>query len=212
MSNSQKVTNRRGRPSKTPAQIDVERTYIINISKDLFASYGYEGVSMRKIAEKAEFQPSQLYSLFSNKRQLLHFIWEDVFKDFSIYIERSNKQALSSQRLENICIATINFWLERPEDYRAIFLIQDQLQAPEDRYFVDSPQIENILMIFKNAILEAQKAKQIKSGDVQLITNLLICSIQGVIFNLINMPEFPWGDTETLKHTMIKTIINGLKL
>ncbi|KRI51970.1 TetR/AcrR family transcriptional regulator [Acinetobacter pittii] len=212
MSNSPKTPTRRGRPNKTQVQIEENRAYVIKIAKDLFSLYGYEGVSMRKIAEKAEFQPSQLYTLFSNKRELLHFIWEDVFKDFSTYIKKSSNMALSSQRLEKICIATINFWLERPEDYRAIFLIQDQLQTSEDRYFVDSPQIEDILIIFKNAIVEAQKSKIIKSGDVQVITNLLICSIQGVIFNLINIPEFPWGDKENLKHLMIKTTINGLKL
>lgn len=211
MMESQRIS-RRGRPTKTQAQIDMDRKDIIKVAKELFAVHGYEGVSMRKVAEKAECPPSMLYTIFSNKRQLLHFIWEDVFSDFSISLEKCYNKSLSSQKLENICLVAINFWLERPDDYRAIFLIQDQLHAPEDRYFVDSPQVNNIINIFHGVILEAQKCKQIKSGDLQLITSLLICSIQGVIFNLINIPEFPWGDPEVLKKTMIKTIINGLKL
>lgn len=211
MMDSQK-SSRHGRPSKTQAQIDTDRKQIIKVAKELFTAHGYEGVSMRKVAEKAECQPSMLYTIFSNKRQLLHFIWEDVFNDFSSSLEKCYRESLSSQKLEKVCLATINFWLDRPDDYRAIFLIQDQLQAPEDKYFVNSIQVNNILEIFNKAILDAQKSKQIKSGDVQLIISLLICSIQGVIFNLINIPEFPWGDTDTLKQTMIKTVINGLKL
>lgn len=46
---------RRGRPTRSTAQIEASRDKIIQAARDLFAVQGYAGVSMRKIAAKAVF-------------------------------------------------------------------------------------------------------------------------------------------------------------
>ncbi|MEQ1137329.1 TetR family transcriptional regulator [Acinetobacter seifertii] len=62
--------SRRGRPPRTEDQLEASRNSIIQAARDLFAIHGYEGVSMRKIAVKANCLPSTLYLLFP--RALLH--------------------------------------------------------------------------------------------------------------------------------------------
>ena len=81
MENKETKTSRRGRPPRSQEQITASRNVIIQAAKDLFAAHGYEGVSMRKIAAQADCLPATLYTLFPNKRQLLHYIWENIFLD-----------------------------------------------------------------------------------------------------------------------------------
>ena len=90
MNEHEKNQPRRGRPTRSLEQIEASRDKIIQVARDLFAVEGYAGVSMRKIAAKADCTPSMLYTLFPNKKQLLHFIWESIFADLLVELEESN--------------------------------------------------------------------------------------------------------------------------
>lgn len=62
MENKQTNAPRRGRPPRSQEQITASRNVIIQAARDLFAAHGYEGVSMRKIAAKAECFASNAYT------------------------------------------------------------------------------------------------------------------------------------------------------
>jgi AcrR family transcriptional regulator len=202
---------RRGRPARSPQQAEASRERIIDAARTLFAAEGYDGVSMRKIAAMAECSPAALYTLFPNKRQLLRHIWESVFTDLIAELERAHAQHDGAQRLSAICRAFIDFWLARPDDYRAIFLIEDRLQDQDDRYFVESANVLPRLTLIRDCIREAQARGELRKADPDLIQSLLLCGVQGVVLNLITIPEYPWGDPDTLKREMVQALLVGLR-
>lgn len=211
MENKQTKTSRRGRPPRSQEEIIASRNIIIQAARDLFAAHGYEGVSMRKIAAKADCLPASLYNLFPSKRHLLHHIWENIFLDLMRELEECYKNTPESERLENLCLTQVDFWLNRPDDCRAIFLIEDHPQNPEEHYFVDDSQAVPQLEIYTRAITEAQQRGEVKAGDPNEIKNVLLCSILGIALSLIGIPEYPWGNPNTLKEMTIRALIIGLK-
>lgn len=211
MSKTANKAPRRGRPPRSLEQADNRRRLIVEAARTLFAEEGYEGVSMRKIATMAQCSAAALYLLFPNKRQLLRGIWEEVFADLATDLERVYAKSPASERVEWICTAFIDFWLRRPDDYRAIFLIEDRLQGVQDRYFVDSSDALSRMDVLRQAIIEAQARGELRNGNPDRIHNLLLCGAQGVALNLITIPEYPWGDPSGLKRDMVKLLVTGLR-
>lgn len=202
---------RRGRPPRSEQQLENNRQLIVKAARDLFAAEGYEGVSMRKVAAKANCLPSMLYAFFPNKRALLHFLWEGVFSDLVTLLEKVYAESVAVDRLQALCLANIDFWLHRPEDYRAIFLVEDIPQHAGDSYFVDSSQALPRFSIYDKAIAEAQLRGELHAGDPNEIKNILLCVIQGLVFNLISIPEYPWGNPQRMRDETVRTLIKGFK-
>ena len=53
---------------------------IFDVSVDLFSRYGYNGVSIRKIADGVGIKESSIYNHFKNKEEILHCIF-DYFQE-----------------------------------------------------------------------------------------------------------------------------------
>ena len=56
------------------------REKILATARDLITRHGYEGVTMRELAEKANVTPKTLYHQFGNKENLLHTAVEERFR------------------------------------------------------------------------------------------------------------------------------------
>ena len=46
------------------------RDKILDAARELFVTEGYEGVSMRKVADKIEYSPTAIYVHFADKEEL----------------------------------------------------------------------------------------------------------------------------------------------
>lgn len=53
---------------------------ILDIAADLFARNGYDGVSLREIAEKAGIKESSLYNHFKSKAEILETLFDEFIK------------------------------------------------------------------------------------------------------------------------------------
>ena len=207
----QKPTTRRGRPKRSAEDTEQMRAAIKQAARNLFASEGYEGVSMRKLATRAGCAPAAIYAYFSNKRAVLHLVWEEIFADLTaIMAEEATVHADPLERLEALGQTMIRFWLGRPDDFRAIFLIEDRPQSADDVYFArTSPSLSGIGHI-QTAAEEAVAAGSVRPADAQRITRMIVTAVTGTALNLITIPEYDWGDTQTLATDMVSTLIRGL--
>ena len=211
MTSSTAKTHRRGRPPRSQKQAADSRRVIIDAARALFAEEGYHGVSMRKIATRAQCSPAALYKLFPGKRQLLLHIWGEIFAELIADLDQCYESSEPGVRLEAMCLRYVDFWLSRPDDYRAIFLIEDQPQGEGEHYFVDSAGIQEGLQVFRKAVMDAQALGLLGAGDPDEKQSVLLCGMQGVAMNLITIPEFPWGDPETVKRATVKALLAGLR-
>ena len=77
------------------------RRRIIDEALALFAEHGYEGTSVRMIAEAAGTSPGLLYNYFANKQALLHAIFEESVSDVRASFARADA-APPGERLERL--------------------------------------------------------------------------------------------------------------
>ncbi|SDN00065.1 TetR/AcrR family transcriptional regulator [Acetanaerobacterium elongatum] len=96
-----KNTNKRKKGLETQQQI-------LEAASDLFARNGYEGVSVREIAEKVGIKESSLYNHFKSKSDIL----ETLFDDFIRHVPETRP---SDQELDNMLMM-----MEPEEVFKAI--------------------------------------------------------------------------------------------
>lgn len=201
----------RGRPPRSPEATDGERLAILGAAERLFAARGYEGVSMRRVATGAGCSAAALYRLFPHKRALLRTIWEAALANLDASLERAAASAPDPlARLKALGRAYIAFWVAHPDHFRAMFLIEDRVVDPGERYFADtSPNLARLVRLFGEAADEAVKVDAL-AGDVGQIVELIFCALHGVASGLVGMPEHDWGPPGDLAGRMIDTVLAGV--
>lgn len=188
------------------------RASIMQAARGLFASGGYEGVSMRKLATKAGCAPAAIYAYFPNKRAVLRVLWQDIFTQLGG--ELSQVRATSSDvldQLHHLIAATIRFWVGRPDDFKAIFLIQDELLTPDGTYFANEEEAFTSLGLIHQVAEAAVDQNLLRINDPLRAASICIAAINGAALNLITIPEYDWGDADTVIEDMASTIVAGLK-
>lgn len=210
MSENESSAARRGRPPRSETQLQTSRERVIEAARRLFRTEGYDGVSMRKIAKEAGCSPSAIYAFFDSKKQILHFLWEGVFRDLVVVLRHGYDRATPADRVKALSLAYIDFWLSRPDDFRSIFLVEDQPEAGADGYFVEGSAAVPDLDIFRMAIAEAQSRGEIIAGDPEELKNVLLCGFHGVALNLLTIPEYRWGSPDRIRDATVRLLIAGM--
>src|SRR5712692_8428088 len=116
------------------------RQQILDAARDLFATHGYQNVSMRKIAEKIEYSPTTIYLYFNDKSELLLSLCEETF---SILIEQfaqlDREIEDPVERLRLGLKSYVLFGIEHPNHYKVTFMEQvDHVETAAEGKMKDS--------------------------------------------------------------------------
>src|SRR5258706_11207452 len=99
------------------------REEILDAARALFVKDGYEHVSMRKIAEKAEYAPGTIYLYFQDKGEILDRLCEETFSKLA-----QRKHAINadpSDPLEGLrrgLRTYVQFGIDNPHHYIVTFV------------------------------------------------------------------------------------------
>ncbi|HEY2481181.1 MAG TPA: TetR/AcrR family transcriptional regulator [Caulobacteraceae bacterium] len=202
---------RKGRPPRDAAIVERQRAAILTAAERLFAQRGYEGVSMRNVALEAGSSAAALYRLFPHKRALLRTIWEDALASLDVSLEQAaSGEADPVRRLRALGAAYAAFWVANPDHFRAMFLIEDRVADPGERYFAHtSPGLARLVGLFLGAAQAAVEAGAMTATPDQAV-ELIFCALHGVTAGVIGMPEHDWGPAEALAGRMMDTLLSGL--
>lgn len=149
------------------------RNLIINVAEDLFAKFGYLGVSMSDIAKSLEMTKAALYYHFPSKEKLYLEVVDGAFKEFSEMIKKISEGDFTVQRKFCKAITSyVDFCLEEKD----LAKLSNEKFSREDENIVDfiskkkdeiAVQLEPIV----KDILILKKKSSISSG---VATHLLI--------------------------------------
>jgi AcrR family transcriptional regulator len=202
---------RKGRPPRDVADVERQRAAILTAAEQLFARRGYEGVSMRNVAAEAGSSAAALYRLFPHKRALLRTIWEEALAKLDSRLkEAAGGETDPVRRLRALGAAYVAFWVANPDHFRAMFLIEDKVADPNERYFAHtSPGLARLVRLFHGAAQAAVEAGTMTMNPAHAV-ELVFCALHGVTAGLIGMPEHDWGSAEALAERMMATLLGGL--
>jgi AcrR family transcriptional regulator len=200
---SQKTQPVRGRPQRSAAATAEMRSKIVEHAFQLFKDNGYDAISMRKLATAVGCTPKTLYAYFQTKFDILSVLWSKVFAEL---FDELDALALAepdpSTRLEMVARGYVAYWLENPENYFLVFMSGGITRANVDHYIGEQVPRDRF-EIFVQCLASAQD-KPLSPRTLQLQSEGLICSLNGIAQAHITISGYNWSAPEALIQTSIK--------
>jgi AcrR family transcriptional regulator len=105
------------------------RGKILQTAKELFMELGFDGISIRNIAERIEYSPTTIYLYFKDKDDIFYALHQEGFILLNNYFRALVHVADPFERLKATAKAYINFAIENPEFYDLMFIIKSPMKS-----------------------------------------------------------------------------------
>ena len=191
------------------------QTLILDAARDLFASEGYEAVTMRAIAEKIEYSPTAIYSHFKDKLSLLRALCDRDFASFTSALSRAGGIKDPIERLRRIGYAYVDFALENPNHYRFLFMTELPSVPPETSAIEKGNPDQDAYAFLRATIAEAIAAGRLKPEfkDADLVAQIAWGAAHGVV-SLHNVKcsdsWIEWRPEQKVARSLIDLTIDGM--
>jgi len=193
------------------------REKILDAARELFITDGYEGVSMRKVAEKIEYSPTAIYLYFADKEKLFHQL---VYEDFARLAEVFQQLTQTSdplERLQQIGRVYARFGRQYPNHYKLMFMTPHPPQDLDERDREIKGNPERDAYAFLRQTMEEAIARgylRPELSDADLVSQTLWAAIHGAISLEIakcNDAWVDWRPMETRIETMLDVTLRGIR-
>ena len=192
------------------------RERILDAARELFIAEGYEGVSMRKIADKIEYSPTAIYGHFADKDQLFLEICHEDFRRLAQSLIGLAQIIDPVERLKKIGLAYVEFGQKHPNHYRTMFMTPHPPILASDVALAGkgNPE-EDAYELLRATVAEALHTRAFREDlkDIDLIAQTLWAGVHGVISLQIAKNEdawVPWRSLKKRSELMIETQLHGL--
>lgn len=189
------------------------RGKILSAARELFASKGYEAVTMREIADRIEYSPTAIYHHFDNKQELVGCLCDMDFDEFGGHFGAAGKIADPIERLRTIGLAYLQFAVEHPNHYRFMFMTaMPPLEHPPELH--EDPERDAYAML-RSACQEAIEKGRLRPqyADADELAQILWAALHGLISLKIvkgHEPYIPWRDLEQSAKRAIEMLLHGI--
>ena len=183
---------------------DVLRRAILDAARDAFARDGYEGVSMRMLAEKVGCSHANLYLHFEDKEALFDRLVDESFEEFDTSLRRVRRSAGTDDPvtlLRTLGRAYVAFAVANPSVYEFAFLLRRPGQA--HRPHVTYGRLQALVQ-------KCIDEKRFRPTDVDAASQALWAAAHGIASLLVLRPKFAWADRDTLIGQVIDASVDGL--
>ncbi len=169
---------------------------ILEAALVLFQTHGYEGFSLRQVAEAIGYSPTTIYLYFKDKDELLLTVALEGFKEFGAALQAAYLEPNSAvERIKAIGLAYLHFGLSHPLQYRLMFMQRSEfLVEPLEGYvsFQDS------FGVIVRAIEDGIKSGKLRPLEPRALAALLWSAVHGVVSLALSTEHFPAAQAENL--------------
>ncbi len=160
------------------------REKILDAARELFVTEGYEGVSMRRVAEKIEYSPTAIYVHFADKQELFRELCHRDYAHLAEVLQSSVRTPDPIERIKQIGTIYAEFGTRYPNHYKFMFMTPHPGHDWDevDREMHGNPE-KDAYAFLKWAVQQAIDAARFREGlsDAELISQTLWASVHGVI-------------------------------
>ncbi len=184
------------------------RADTLSAARELIREEGYQGLTIRKLAQRMECSPMALYSYFADKQALLTALalegFEKVAKRFDSTDHRNPLTALRKILLDYIAYAE-----ENPNEYRILFLSVETLgelklsrEDLQERNPAFGALFKRVERCIKAGVLQ---------GDAFGVSTVLWTCAHGTASLLITAQQFPFGSRRLYAEEVVATAVSGVQ-
>jgi AcrR family transcriptional regulator len=188
----------------------LRRAEILEAAERIFVAEGYEGATIRKIADEVGVSSTALYMHFPDKSAILLEICE---RTIEVLLERNRDIAAKPidavVRVRMMLEAYMRWGLEHPNAYQLVY----SAPRPANAMWAGEAAEDLGLQcydIFAGVVREVAAAGRLRNGSANSAAQALWMSCHGVVALLAARPKFAWADRDELIEVTLDGLINGL--
>jgi len=166
------------------------RDVIFRAAVELLDAAGYDGFSLRKLAERIGYTPTTIYRYFRDRDELVGAVMLEGYAEFT----RALQAAIASRRdpfeqVDALGEAYVEFGLTHPVMYRVLFMQRPDiwLRLPPDR--VEAVCGEDAFQLVTAAVTRAIATGATHASDVEATALALWAATHGVVSLCLAMPS-----------------------
>lgn len=185
------------------------RAEILTAAERIFVEHGYEGATIRKIADEVGLSSTALYMHFAEKSEILHEICRQAFAA----LMEANAAILAEpgepeQRLRRMMRAYVDFGFANPNAYRLVYMTRP-VEASAGAQTAALELGGALFRTFEEVVEDAKAAGRLR-GESRAVAQALWAGGHGVVSLMITKPYFDWVDRELLVTTLLEGLFAGL--
>ena len=185
------------------------RGEILMAAERIFVEHGYEGATIRKIADEVGLSSTALYMHFADKGAILQEICRDAFaRLIASNSAVADEAAPPEQRLRRMIEGYIDFGFTHPNAYRLIYLTRP-VEAREGAQDAARELGAGLFTTLEATVGDAVATRRMK-GDPSTIAQVIWAAAHGIVSLMITKPYFPWADRQVLVRTTLDALFAGL--
>ena len=188
----------------------MRRDEILKAAQQIFADVGYEGATVRRIAEQVGVSSTAIYLHFPDKQAML---LEIAIETLRPVLAEAKAMATDSsidprERVRRMMIAYMTTGHEHPRSYA--MMIQD---ATREMAEAEGPAHEIMAEYHRNfraLINELHAQNRLKGRGPKVVSQLMWAGCHGVLALMQASPNLRWAPYEELRDGMIETLLTSL--
>jgi AcrR family transcriptional regulator len=186
------------------------RAEILRAAERIFVAEGYEGATIRKIADEVGVSSTALYMHFRDKDEILLEIGAQAMDQLlQINREVATRPVDCVTRVRMMLEAYVRVALSNPNAYRLVFC-SSPLSASQRKLEATKALGGHCFERFSGVVAEVAAEGRLRTGDTRTAAQALWAACHGMIALMITKPDFDWGDPEELMRVMLDGMLHGL--
>jgi len=205
-----------GSKERRERERDAVRTKILDAARELFVAQGFDGISMRAIAERIEYSPTVIYQYFRDKEAL---VTELCCADFLGLAEELGETPQVADPIESLLQcgqSYARFAVTHPNHYRLMFMnpLPARCDEAEASEYKGKPESDAYALLL-GQVRAAAAAGRLRdaAADPELVAQTLWAGIHGVVSLEIALGSekcTAWRPLAERVHAMLGALAAGL--
>nr|WP_156378340.1 MULTISPECIES: TetR/AcrR family transcriptional regulator [unclassified Phenylobacterium] len=204
------VTTRRS-ARKPKGDGHLRRAEILEAAERIFVAEGYEGATIRKIADEVGVSSTALYMHFPDKSCILLEICQGTIRQL---LERNAEIAAkpmdATNRVKLMLDAYMRWGLAHPNAYELVFCNAARLIAVIGEEPTTADLGDQCYQVFSGVVREIAADGRLRTGTADSAAQALWTSCHGLVSMMIARPKFEWAPTDELIQVTLEGLMHGL--
>ena len=189
------------------------RQEILDAARDILVREGYDGLSMRKVANRIGFSATAIYLHFKDRDDLVFCVCEELMAG----LVRELHEVAAKHRDPLVALRKglrryVDFGRQHPAHYQATFGVpHSQDPGKEARHLEPETMGMQAFAFLQRLVGECVQQKKLARVDVHRASCALWAGVHGMTSLLIGVPDFTWNNPDKTIDQMIDMMIDGLK-
>jgi AcrR family transcriptional regulator len=188
----------------------LRRAEILAAAERIFVECGYEGATIRRIADDVGVSSTALYMHFRDKSEILVEICSETFaRMITANTELAAQDMDPVERVRAMLEAYVRFGFEYPNAYQLVFC-PIPADVPDDKLSTLTELGKQCFELFSGAVAQIRDSGRLRTLDVEAAAQVLWAAPHGLVSLMISRSTFEWAERESLVRLMLDAVFFGL--